>query len=197
MQLNQSFKINEDNDKIFSYKNTKNAVFFDTSDENIKIVVFWKDQTNIFAVIKEDDIKEIDYGKYTLKSMLDNIIVFNNINYKPISVLSKSDFDDGIYKSSEHLAMETIDEFKWRWINSEIFKIKESIDWVIGKSVEKIVSNIFILLKQGYKVVWKIDKKTWKEIPFNSQKYIEKIISIKIKKGNFEWRLDHSYIFEK
>ena len=54
-----------------------------------------------------------------------------------------------------------------------------------------------MLLKNWYKVVWKIDSETGKEVAFNWQKFIEKIIEIKRKKWEFNSRLDHTYVFEK
>jgi hypothetical protein len=140
---------------------------------------------------------DIDFKKYTLKDLFWKIINLNWKKYVTIAILSKEDYEDWNYISSEHLAMETIDTFKWIWINNLMFKVKEKVDWITWKSIEKLVSNIYMLLKQWYKVVWKIDKNTGKEIPFNWQKYIEKIISIKIKKWDFLGRLDSSYIFEK
>jgi hypothetical protein len=169
----------------------------DTNDNDIKVVVFWKEKSTILVVVNKKTIWEIDYKKYVLKELLDNQLDYNWENYLPIWILSKEDFVDWNYKTSEHLAMEIIDEFKWRWIWDEIFRIKNNIDWILSKSSEKIVSNIYMLLKNGYKVVWKIDTKTWKEISFWGQKFIEKIINIKMKKWEFDSRLDTTYIFEK
>lgn len=189
--------VSEDLDKIDTFKKNRKSILLETNDENIKILIVWKEKTTIYAVAKEEKIWNIDYDKYTLSDLLGQTINFEGTNYKTIAILSQEDFDNWIYKSSDHLAMETIDEFKWKWINSEIFKVKEYIDWVIWKSVEMIISNIYILLKQGYKVTWKINKNTWKVEPFNWQKFIEKIIFIKMNKWNFDDRLADSYVFEK
>ncbi len=189
--------INDSTDLISEYKKTKEHIWMDTNDEEIKIVVFWKENSTILVVVNKKNIWEIDYKKYVLRDLLDNQLEHEWEKYLPIWILSKEDFVDWNYRTSEHLAMEIIDEFKWRGIWNEIFRVKSTVDWILSKSSEKIVSNIYMLLKNGYKVVWKIDPKTWKEIPFKWQKFIEKIIAIKVKKWDFNSRLDCTYIFEK
>ncbi len=182
---------------ITKYKNTKDSIWLDTSDDDIKTVVFWKEKSTILVVVNSDSINNIDYKKYVLKDLLDNELNYEWKKYYPIWILSNEDFVDWNYKTSEHLAMEIIDEFKWRWIWNEIFRVKNSIDEILSKSSEKIVSNIYMLLKNWYKVVWKINTDTGLEEPFNWQKFIEKIIEIKRKKWEFDSRLDSTYVFVK
>ena len=196
MKINKLI-INDSIDLISEYNKTKEHVWLNTNDDNIKTVVFWKEKSTVLVVVNKETIGDIDYKKYVLSNLLDNELEFEWKKYLPIWILSKEDFVDWNYKTSEHLAMEIIDEFKWRWIWNEIFKVKNSVDWILSKSSEKIVSNIYMLLKNWYKVVWKINPETGVEEVFNWQKFIEKIINIKIKKGEFDSRLDHTYVFEK
>ena len=196
MKINKLI-INDSIDLISEYNKTKEHVWLNTNDDNIKTVVFWKEKSTVLVVVNKETIGDIDYKKYVLSNLLDNELEFEWKKYLPIWILSKEDFVDWNYKTSEHLAMEIIDEFKWRWIWNEIFKVKNSVDWILSKSSEKIVSNIYMLLKNWYKVVWKINTETGVEEVFNWQKFIEKIINIKIKKGEFDSRLGHTYVFEK
>ncbi len=196
MEKNEIYITNNFN-KIEDFKKNREVTLLNTNNDDIKILLIWKEKTIIFSVVESQNAIDIDFSKYVLSDFLWKEIIIKEKKYIIISILSKEDFEDWVYKSSEHLAMETVNEFRWKWINNEMFKIKESIDWIIWKSVERLVSNIFILLKQWFKVVWKIDKNTGKEIPFKWQSFIEKLISIKIKKWDFEWRLDTSYIFKK
>jgi len=189
--------IDDSKELITKYKNTKGSIWLDTSDDNIKTVVFWKEKSTILVVVNSDNINDIDYKKYVLKDLLDNELNYEWKKYYPIWILSNEDFVDWNYKTSEHLAMEIIDEFKWRWIWNEIFRVKNSVDDILSKSSEKIVSNIYMLLKNWYKVVWKINKDTGIEELFSWQKFIEKIIEIKRKKWEFDSRLDSTYVFVK
>jgi len=199
MWINNRDKLNVDCDfwSILEYIENKEATLLNTSDSNIKVWVFWKKDSFILALVEEDYLKTIDYSRYTLRDMLDNTLSIKWKKYRPIAVLAKSDFVDWDFMSHEHLWMETLEEFRGLWIMNEMFKVKELVDWILDKSVEKVVSNIYMLLKNWYKVVWKINKDTWKEEPFNWQKFIEKIVDIKMKKWKIEEHLDCSYVFKK
>lgn len=182
---------------VSKYIKNKETTLLETTDPNIQMLVFWKTHSVIFAVVETDKIEDLDYSKYTLRDMLDNTLSIDWKEYRPISVLAKSDYRNKNYSSEEHLWMETLESFRWKWLMKEMFKVKELVDWILNKSVETIVSNIHMLLKNWYKVVWKVDNITWIETPFNWQLYIEKIISIKMKNWKTSDHLDYSYVFEK
>lgn len=182
---------------VSKYIQNKETTLLETTDPNIQMLVFWEKHSIIFAVVESNKIDDLDYSKYTLRDMLDNTLTIDWKEYRPVSVLAKSDYKNKNCFSEKHLWMETLESFRGKWLMKEMFKVKELVDWILDKSVETIVSNIYMLLKNWYKVVWKIDNSTWVEVPFKWQWYIEKIIEIKMKKWNSSDHLDYSYVFKK
>jgi len=197
--INKKISIHYDENKIKHFSQTRNEILLDTNDLDIKILIVWKKETMILAIIEESKIWKQNYDKYILSNILDKTIIFEWIRYRPISTLSQADFIDSRFNivSKEHLWIETIDDYKWIGIASEMLKMKQKIDWFLWRSFERKVANILFLLKNWYKVVWKIDPDSWEELIFSTQGFIEKIINIKKQKWDFDYQLDSIYIFQK
>lgn len=189
-------KISSDFEKIEKSKNDLEII--DTNNPKIKIVVANKSTKPLIIRVSDDietKINEVD--KYFFKDEFENLIELNWKKFKVISVISNQWYIDKNYFTNDHISMETIDEFKWLWLVSEMFKIKNLVDKTLNKTAESFVSNISLLLKNWYQVVWKLDRKTWKMKEFKWQEFIKRIIEIKIKNWKFLDKLSDTYMFEK
>lgn len=189
-------KISSDFEKIEKSKNDLEII--DTNNPKIKIVIVNKSTKPLIIRVSDDietKINEVD--KYFFKDEFENLIELNWKKFKVISVISNQWYIDKNYFTNDHISMETIDEFKWLWLVSEMFKIKNLVDKTLNKTAESFVSNISLLLKNWYQVVWKLDRKTWKMKEFKWQEFIKRIIEIKIKNWKFLDKLSDTYMFEK
>lgn len=189
-------KISSDFEKIEKSKNDFEII--DTNNPKIKIVIVNKSTKPLIIRVSDDiEVKINEVDKYFFKDEFENLIELNWKKFKVISVISNQWYIDKNYFTNDHISMETIDEFKWLWLVSEMFKIKNLVDKTLNKTAESFVSNISLLLKNWYQVVWKLDRKTWKMKEFKWQEFIKRIIEIKIKNWKFLDKLSDTYMFEK
>lgn len=195
-EIDKKEQIDKNQAKINQFLKDREIVLLDTHLEDIKIVLLWKEKNIVLWVIESDKIKDIKYDDYVFKKFFDADIQIQDKKYKVISILSTEDYEDKNFFTNEHIAMEVLKEFRWLGLITEMFNVKSKVDKIMWKSAEKIVWNIYQLLKNWYKVVWKIDE-NWNEIPFYWQEFIKRIVSLKIKNNQFDSRLDSTYIFYK
>lgn len=189
--------------KIFSdisrlKENKKDFEILDTNNSEIKILIINRFKNPIILrAIENNKINESKYEKYFFKDEFSKLIELNWKKFQVISILSNQWYTDWKYYTDEHIAMETLDEYKWKWIINEIFKVKNIVDETLNKSSSRFASVISVLIKNWYKVIWKLDEKSWKIINFTGQEFIEKIVKLKTQKWYFSDRLSATYVFQK
>lgn len=110
--------------------------------------------------------------------------------YSLIGIIWKWSFNFGNFTSAEHYYKKVDENFRWLWIWSLLFNVKEAINWIIDEEYSRKISSINFLLRNGFQIEQKIDIK-WNqqevtrdfesEIYEEISKYIETSKDYKIK----------------
>ena len=110
--------------------------------------------------------------------------------YSLIGIIWKWSFNFGNFTSAEHYYKKVNENFRWLWIWSLLFNVKEAINWIIDEEYSRKISSINFLLRNGFQIEQKIDIK-WNqqevtrdfesEIYEEISKYIETSKDYKIK----------------
>ena len=125
-----------------------------------------------------------------------------NINipkwYKVIWTLWNWSYVNWNFKSESHYYKEVDENYRSIWICALMFKIKESLDWILNEEFSRKISWVTFLLRNWFQVKWKIND-LWKKTILSEEEKID--LSLLISKYvNFEIDeeiLTHTIVFNR
>lgn len=82
--------------------------------------------------------------------------------YSLVGIIWKWSFNFGNFSSAEHYYKKVDENFRWLWIWSLLFNVKEAINWIIDEEYSRKISSINFLLRNGFQIEQRIDKE-WNE----------------------------------
>ncbi len=128
-----------------------------TNYKTVFLSIQWENENRIIWVIVENPLDQQPLDD------LENSKDFKVPNwFSLIGIIWKWSFNFGDFSSAEHYYKKVNENFRWLWIWSLLFNVKEAINGIINEEYSRKISSINFLLRNGFQIEQRIDKK-WNE----------------------------------